>query len=127
MHMGSISSVLGQFGGLPQVGKQPKQPGWLSRLVNMQERGVFPGHWSQGHPDARLIVPAGMELVGLTTRGGEKAIALHAAATDSAGNILPDAASRPGMLFCYGNDMYLSMAMPIVRLLSRLGVNVLVP
>lgn len=127
--MGSISSVLGQFGGLQQAEplRKPRKPGWLSRLVNMQEQGIFPGHWSQGHPAARLIAPNGTELVELTTRNGEKAVALYAAATDRDGNVLADATSRPSMLFCYGNDMYLSMAVPIVQLLSRLGVNVLVP
>jgi pimeloyl-ACP methyl ester carboxylesterase len=93
----------------------------------MQEQGIFPGHWSQGHPVARFNAPYGTELLEFTTRSGETAAALHAAATDHAGNILPDAAHRPSMLFCYGNDMYLSMSVPIVQLLSRLGVNVLAP
>jgi pimeloyl-ACP methyl ester carboxylesterase len=53
--------------------------------------------------------------------------ALFGPALSPEGELLSDAASRPTLLFFYGNGMYLNETVPLFQHLRRIGANVLVP
>src|SRR5262245_29424805 len=65
---------------------------------------IFPGRTSQGTRWAALDKPVkNSEMVHLTTRDGDKVVALFGPALASDGSVLPDTAHRPTVLFFYGN------------------------
>ena len=101
--------------------------GVLTLLYSFQTRVIFPGASTQGQPFAEVKPPRDTELVTLKTSRGERVVALFGPAMTSDGRIDPDAASRPTMIYFYGNAMCLSYAASDLDRFRRLGLNVLIP
>jgi alpha-beta hydrolase superfamily lysophospholipase len=105
----------------------PRRARELIHLAGAQNRLIFPGQWTQGHPRAEYVTPAGAERLTLSGSRGERIAALFAPALTRDGRPRPDAARRPTLLFFYGNDMYLASSVHIAERIRRMGTNVLVP
>ncbi|MBI5367737.1 MAG: alpha/beta hydrolase [Planctomycetes bacterium] len=88
---------------------------------------IFPGRATQGTTAAVVHPVLGEELLTLTAAGGEKVAALFGSALSPDGQPHPEAATRPTMLYFYGNAMCLRDAHPEFSDFRSLGVNVLVP
>lgn len=88
---------------------------------------IFPGRTSQGEAYARVDVPAGAELVRLKTASGEDVVAIFSRALDERGAPAEDSASRPTVLYFYGNGDRLANNVAMVTGFRRLGANVMVP
>jgi fermentation-respiration switch protein FrsA (DUF1100 family) len=102
----------------------------LAELYFAQTRLIFEGSRSQGQPHARLrSVPAGAEMLTLRTACGNDVAALFGRATTHDGDVLPDAATRPTLLFFYGNRGHVanSHVLHLFAALRGIGVNVMVP
>jgi len=95
--------------------------------ASLQTSVIFPGHSTQGQPEAQLNPPPGSELIGLRTSRGERIVALFGAALTPEGLPHPSASARPTILFFYGNAMCLSKSMDEFEGFRRLGANVLIP
>jgi hypothetical protein len=91
---------------------------WLQNVM------IFPGSLSQGHTSVKP--PPGAELVRLPTPEGE-VVALFGPALTAQGLPRPDAATRPTVLYFYGNGMSLAKCVDQFTAFRRLGANVLVP
>lgn len=100
--------------------------GFFASLYALQANMIFPGSASQGRPEAVVRPGSGEELVKLPTAGGE-VVALFGAAQGPDGGALADAASRPALVFFYGNAMCLAYCGPLMDRFRRLGFNVVVP
>ncbi|WP_435009252.1 alpha/beta hydrolase [Tundrisphaera lichenicola] len=92
-----------------------------------QTRLIFPGSQTQGRPEARLPRLPGAELVTLTTERGDRVVALFGQALGPDGGPLPDASTRPTLLYFYGNAMSLRDATDQFQQFRRLGANVMIP
>jgi uncharacterized protein len=101
--------------------------GVLIVLYALQTRLIFPGASTQGQSFAQVRPPPDSELVRLTTAGGVPIVALLGSALAADGRPDPGAASRPTMLYFYGNAMCVNDAMPEFDRFRRLGLNVLIP
>jgi hypothetical protein len=99
----------------------------LLLIATFQERIIFPGHATQGRPDAVVEPGPDTELLSLRTARGDRVVALFGAALTADGRPRPDAARRPTLLFFYGNAMCLATARDLLDDLRRIGVNVLIP
>ena len=103
----------------------------LAELYFAQTRLIFDGSRTQGQPSARIDAPPsdGTEMVSLRTACGQDVAALFGRAVSAAGEVLPDAAARPTLLFFYGNRGHLANehVQHLFDALRRIGVNVLVP
>ena len=85
---------------------------------------IFPGQVTQGLPEARVDPPSGSEPVTLKARGGERVVALFGPARPKLGDIpLPDARSRPTILYFYGNGNCLASCLDEFDAFRRLGAN----
>jgi pimeloyl-ACP methyl ester carboxylesterase len=96
-------------------------------LYFIQNTLIFPGSSTQGRAEANFIPLKGVELVKLTTKDGNEVTAAFATALDKTAKALPDASSRPTMLYFYGNGMCLRDCMLDLQQFRMLGVNVLIP
>lgn len=94
---------------------------WLQTLL------IFPGQSSRGQPHAQVEPGPGTELVMLRTADGDRIAALFGKALDASGRPLTDAASRPTILFFYGNGSNLKDSLDLFASFRRLGANVMVP
>jgi pimeloyl-ACP methyl ester carboxylesterase len=92
-------------------------------LYLFQTKLIFPGAASQGDPDALVEPMPRSELVRLTTASGEKTVALFGKALLPNGTVAPNAASRPTVLFFYGNGMYLNVALGNFAMFRDAGAN----
>jgi fermentation-respiration switch protein FrsA (DUF1100 family) len=101
--------------------------GLLTLLYSFQTRVIFPGASTQGQAFAEVQPRRDTELIRLKTAGGERVVALFGPAMTSDRRIDPDAASRPTMIYFYGNAMCLNYAVSDLDRFRRLGVNVLIP
>ncbi len=100
----------------------------LAAMWFLQEWLIFPGRDSQGQPSAVISEPGeGAELVRLKTLAGVGIVALFGCAWTPDGKPLPDAATRPTLLYCYGNAMHLRECLYTLDDFRRLGVNVMIP
>lgn len=99
----------------------------LSLLFFFQTWLIFPGRATQGKDYAVLTAPKGSELVSLTTRSGIAIKALFGAALNEKGEVAADAATRPTLLYFYGNGMCLRDCLIEFNSFRKLGVNVLIP
>ena len=101
----------------------------LAALYFAQTRLIFPGRRTQGQPAAAVRPTGGAELLTLHTACGQRVAALFGPALAPDGTPLPDAASRPTVLFFYGNGHYLANhhLRHLFDALRRIGVNVMVP
>jgi hypothetical protein len=93
----------------------------------LQESFIFPGASTQGQKHAVIRPAHDEELVSLTTRDGVPVVALFGSAQSPEGLPLPDASSRPTLLFFYGNGMCLADCAGEFRKFRKLGMNVLIP
>lgn len=89
-------------------------------------RGVIQGT-DHGAPAATVVPTTDEELVPLHTEDGTAIVALFGKATDSAGHVLADAASRPTVLYFYPGGYTLQRSRPVFDGFRRLGCNVLMP
>ena len=100
----------------------------LGFLYLAQSWLLFPGRISQGREWARVDhAPDGAELVRLTTAAGDPVVALFGRALDRRGAPREDAATRPTIVFFYGNGDCLAHNLDLFRAFRRLGANVLIP
>ena len=99
----------------------------IAVLYSLQTRIIFPGTSTKGQPWAEVRPHPGTELIQLTTKHGERIVALFGPA------LLPDgrpdslAAQRPSMIYFYGNAMCLNDASFDLEQFQRLGLNVIIP
>ncbi|OJW13649.1 MAG: hypothetical protein BGO49_29385 [Planctomycetales bacterium 71-10] len=100
--------------------------GFFAALYAVQANMIFPGSSTQGQPEAVVKAGPGEELVKLPTPGGE-VVALFGPAQSADGRTLPDAASRPAVIFFYGNAMCLAYSSVEFDRFRRLGLNVIIP
>lgn len=96
-------------------------------FAGLQTNAIFPGHATQGQPEAQIEPQPGMELVKLVTKSGETTAGIFARALDEQGRPHPNPETRPTVLFFYGNGMCLSRSQGQVEMFRKLGVNVLIP
>lgn len=96
-------------------------------LFALQIDLIFPGAKRQGDPSTVVKAGPGEQLVTLTTDRGDRVVALFGPALTPQGEPHPSAASRPTLLYFYGNAMSLSDAVDQLEHFRRLGVNVLTP
>jgi len=96
-------------------------------LFALQTDLIFPGSKRQGQIDTVVKPLPDEDLVNLTTSKGEKVVALFGPALTSHGKEVSDAATRPTILYFYGNAMNLSDAVDQLEHFRRLGFNVMVP
>jgi uncharacterized protein len=96
-------------------------------LYFLQDALIFPGRSSQGRPESALRLGPGYQVVELRTPGGERVTAVFGSALSPGGSPLADAASRPTILYFYGNGQYLAASIAEVGALRRRGLNVLMP
>ncbi|MGC8641790.1 MAG: alpha/beta hydrolase [Isosphaeraceae bacterium] len=101
--------------------------GFLAVLFLLQDRIIFPGTATQGTPQSVVHPPPGAELLTLTTSRGERVAALYGPALLPDGRPHPDPASRPALVYFYGNAMCLAYCGPEFDRFRRLGLNVLIP
>jgi fermentation-respiration switch protein FrsA (DUF1100 family) len=88
---------------------------------------IFPGAKRQGTPETVIQPRPDEQIVTLKTAQNDRVIAIFAPALTSDGRPHPDPATRPTLLYFYGNAMCLRDAMDHVEHFRRLGVNVLCP
>lgn len=91
----------------------------------LQNRLIFPGASSQGSELAEVPESALYERIKLTTRDGDTTYAIFGVAADRFQQPLPDAATRPTLIYFYGNGDRLSNAIGMLNYFRRLGANVL--
>ncbi len=96
-------------------------------LAVFQTYLIFPGHATQGRKDSIIRPFAGSELVELKTASGEKVVALFGAAMTENNRPLADAASRPTLLYFYGNGMCAADCEGEFLKFRERGFNVLIP
>jgi len=101
--------------------------GFLIVVYALQGRMIFPGTSTQGAEFAAVRPRPGTELVELKTAKGDRVAALFGPALSSDGKILPDASSRPALIYFYGNAMCLAYCDTELDRYRRLGLNVLIP
>jgi fermentation-respiration switch protein FrsA (DUF1100 family) len=101
--------------------------GIVAVLFALQIRLIFPGAETQGKSSAVVHPAPGTELVNLTTEHDERVVALFGPALLPGGEPNPDAASRPTILYFYGNAMCLNDTAFEFEHFRRLGLNVLIP
>ena len=91
-----------------------------------QRRIIFPGAQTQGTASANVQAPPGTEMLRLETPQGQ-IVALFGHALDANGRPRSDAATRPTVIFFYGNAMCLADSLDDLDHFRRLGANVLIP
>lgn len=103
--------------------------GFVILLFSFQERIIFPGHNRQGKPDTIVgDPPPGLRIVNLSRPGEQKIVAIHADALDSHRRSFADPASRPWLIYFYGNAMCSNDTIDReVEMFRRMGTNVIVP
>jgi uncharacterized protein len=101
--------------------------GLLFVLFSFQDRIIFPGASTQGTKAAVVHPGPGIDLVMLDTPHGEKVAAVFGPALTREGKPDPQAATRPAMIYFYGNAMCLAASKAEFDRFRRLGLNVIVP
>jgi len=101
--------------------------GYIAVLYAFQTILIFPGAATQGRPESMVRPGAGEELVRLSTPRGDEVVALYGPALQTDGRPHPDPASRPALVYFYGNAMCVAYGMPDFDRFRRLGLNVLIP
>jgi uncharacterized protein len=88
---------------------------------------IFPGSAYRGEPYYEVSAPPGTELVRLTTSTGDRIAAVFGPALTLQGKPHPQAASRPTVLYFYGNGDSLKGNLAQLHEIRLLGVNVMIP
>jgi hypothetical protein len=108
---------------------RPLVLGYLALIVIvafMQTRLIFPGASMRGTPESHVDAPRGCDLVPLRTRDGDQVYVLFGKALTPLGQPRPDAASRPTLIYFYGNATMLAYSLEEFAEFRRLGANVAV-
>ena len=92
----------------------------------LQTSMIFPGAASQGRLDAVVRPDPSREMLELKTPEGERVAACFGWALTLDGTRHPEAASKPTILYFYGNGMCMADAIGEFNKLRRLGNNVIV-
>lgn len=100
--------------------------GFILVLSTMQSQLIFPGQGSQGASTATVRPGPGAELVELEASSGDRVVALFGPALSPDGSPLPDAPSRPTILYFYGNGDCLANCTGEFEAFRRLGANVMI-
>jgi pimeloyl-ACP methyl ester carboxylesterase len=101
--------------------------GFIAVLYTLQANIIFPGAATQGTPEAVARPRAGEDLVRLRTSGGDEVVALYGPALLADGRAHPDPASRPALVYFYGNAMCLAYSTAELQRFRRLGLKVIIP
>ncbi|WP_168189483.1 alpha/beta hydrolase [Paludisphaera borealis] len=101
--------------------------GYIAVLYTFQTSVIFPGAATQGRPESVARLGPGGELTRLTTSHGGEVVALYGPALQADGRAHPDPASRPALVYFYGNAMCLAYSAAEFDRFRRLGLNVLIP
>ena len=96
-------------------------------LYFLQDALIFPGRSSQGRPESALRLGPDYQIVELRTPKGQRVTAVFGSALSPGGSPLADAASRPTILYFYGNGEWIAGSIGKVGSLRRRGLNVLMP
>lgn len=96
-------------------------------LSIFQTHFIFPGASTQGSKDAIVTPSDGVEILSLKTKTGETVAAMFGKALDADGSPLPDASTRPTIVYFYGNGMSMSDCAIEFAKLRRRGFNMIVP
>ena len=88
---------------------------------------IFPGRDTQGAKSAEVAFQPDLERVDLTTADGDRVVAAFGAALTADGEARADAATRPTVLYFYGNAMTLRDSLDRCDEFRRHGVNVMIP
>lgn len=96
----------------------------LAIFWSLQTSLIFVGTQLQGLPHVRIAPEDGVELVPLTTAGGDRIFALYGAALTAERKPRSDAASRPTLICFYGNGDYAQAAWRLAGQFRALGANV---
>ena len=101
--------------------------GFLAVFYVMQTRMIFPGAAMQGSAEVVARPRPDESRVELTTPQGDAIVALFGPALRRDGRPHPNPASRPALVYFYGNGMCLAFARSEFERFRRLGLNVLIP
>jgi hypothetical protein len=97
-------------------------------MFSIQDKFVFPGSaTTQGQHDAILTPSRSYDLLSLPTAGGEKVAAIFGKALQPNGQPLPDAATRPTIVYFYGNGACMAYSTDVFDHVRRLGANIIIP
>lgn len=100
----------------------------LGGCSSLERSLIFPGTATQGRADT-VVPPASgdYELLSLTTRSDTKIVAQFGRALDAAGTPRTDSATRPTVIYFYGNGACLAYSRQEFDAFRRLGFNVIIP
>ena len=87
---------------------------------------MYPAQRGRGVPPTAFHLGPPVERVDLTTPDGTPIAAAYAVAATDGGSPRPDAATRPTVVFFYGNGMTATDSWPQIDAFRRLGANVVV-
>jgi uncharacterized protein len=96
-------------------------------LYFFQNALIFPGAYVHDRESATVHAAPGREILHLHAADGRDVAAVFGNALDAVGTPRADAASRPTILFFYGNGDCIKTSMELFDELRRLGANVLIP
>jgi len=88
---------------------------------------IFPGAYVHKGTAAMVAPAPSREVLTLRTAAGQRIAAVFGGALSADGAPLPDAASRPTVLFFYGNGDCIKTSMELFGEFRRLGANVFIP
>ncbi len=92
-----------------------------------QDRHLFPGRVTQGRADSIVSPSADYESVHFTTASRDDIFAIFGTALDADDHVLPDAASRPTIIYFNGNGSTVASVLDLFHAFRRTGCNVLIP
>jgi fermentation-respiration switch protein FrsA (DUF1100 family) len=96
-------------------------------MFSIQNMFVFPGSNTQGQHDAILTPSASYDLLSLPTADGAKIAAIFGKALDPNGQPLADYASRPTVIYFYGNGACMAYSTDVFDHIRRIGANIIIP
>ena len=126
----------------PRTAKKSRLRLWSKRLLRIaailylvaclvvmliQNWIIFPGAYFQDRAAAQVQPSPDRKLITLHTAEGHRITAIFGSALDREGLPLPDAATRPTILFFYGNGDCIRTSLGPFENFRRLGANVLIP
>jgi uncharacterized protein len=93
----------------------------------LNDHGLFPGRGTHGLLQAMVPPSPGYKLVHFNTAHGDPIVAIFGRALDGGDHVLSEAASRPTVLYFYGNAISMANCFNEFRGFRRLGLNVMIP
>ncbi len=96
-------------------------------FYGLNYHSLFPGVGTHGRPHAIVPPSKDYELLHFTTSHGDLVYAIFGRALDADNHVLPDAASRPTVLYFYCNAVSMADSFNEFGEFRRLGFNVMIP